>query len=391
MNAPAPLRTVVCGTNFGRLYIDAVRSHPGFTLAGLLSTGSRHSRELAERHGVPCHTSPDELPADIDAAVVAVPAAVMGGQGSELARTLLAKGVHVLQEHPLHPDELSESLRAARKAGRQFQVNTHYPHVAPVREFIEAARRLRRLQRVLFVDAAAPVHVLAPLIDILARALGGTRPWRLGDPVPPTEDVVAAAKGGAAEPAARGHRRSPADTAGAQPDPPRGPGQPLPLLAPRGRGDRRRGPDPGRHPRARAVAPADPLPRDSGHRLVFTPGTGAESLRLPASAVLGQAGPPPRISEIFSELWPEAIGEALDGFAAAVAEGGDPLRSAQQDLAVFALWRELMERLGPPELIRPPPRAPGAGCARGAGRSRGVGARRARVRGGRAAGPGPSR
>ncbi|MES0837477.1 Gfo/Idh/MocA family oxidoreductase [Nocardiopsis tropica] len=370
MNAPAPLRTVVCGTNFGRLYIDAVRRHPGFTLAGLLSTGSSHSRELAERHGVPCYTSPDELPADVDAAVVAVPAAVMGGQGSELARTLLARGVHVLQEHPLHPDELSESLRTARKAGRQFQVNTHYPHVAPVREFIEAARRLRRLQRVLFVDAAAPVHVLAPLIDILARALGGTRPWRLGDPVPPAEDVVAAAKGEAPLSLLHGAIA----------------GAPLTLrvhnqIHP---GDRDNhslfwhrvavGTEGGVltladthgpvlwHPRIHS-------PRDPGHRLVFTPGTGAESLRLPASAVLGQAGPPPRISDIFSELWPEAIGEALDGFAAAVAEGGDPLRSAQQDLAVFALWRELMERLGPPELIRPPapePLAPDVLAAPGA-------------------------
>ncbi|NKY99160.1 Gfo/Idh/MocA family oxidoreductase [Nocardiopsis alborubida] len=354
MSAPAPLRAVVCGTNFGRLYIDAVQRHPEFTLAGILSTGSRYSRELAARHGVPCHTSPEELPDDIDAAFVAVPAAVMGGRGSELARTLLDRGVHVLQEHPLHPDELSESLRAARRANRQFQVNTHYPHVAPVRGFIEAAGRLRRLQRVLFVDAAAPVHVLAPLIDILARALGGTRPWRLGDPAPVPEDVAAAANGEAPLRLLHGAIA----------------GAPLTLrvhnqLHP---GDRDNhslfwhrvavGTEGGVltladthgpvlwHPRVHS-------PRDSGHRLVFTPEAGAEALRLPASAVLDRVDPAPRISDIFSELWPEAIGEALDGFAAAIAAGGDPLRSAQHDLAVFAVWRDLMARLGPPELIRP--------------------------------------
>jgi thiazolinyl imide reductase len=349
-----PLRAVVCGTNFGRLYIDAVQRHPEFTLAGILSTGSRYSRELAERHGVPCHTAPEELPGDIDAAFVAVPAAVMGGRGSELARTLLDRGVHVLQEHPLHPDELSESLRAARRAQRQFQVNTHYPHVAPVRGFIEAAARLRKRQRVLFVDAAAPVHVLAPLVDILARALGGTRPWRLGDPAPVPEDVAAAANGEAPLRLLHGAIA----------------GAPLTLrvhnqLHP---GDRDNhslfwhrvavGTEGGVltladthgpvlwHPRVHS-------PRDAGHRLVFTPGAGAEALRLPASAVLDQVDPAPRISDIFSELWPAAIGEALDGFAAAIAEGGDPLRSAQHDLAVFAVWRDLMARLGPPELIRP--------------------------------------
>jgi thiazolinyl imide reductase len=349
-----PLRAVVCGTNFGRLYIDAVRRHPEFTLAGILSTGSRYSRELAERHGVPCHTAPEELPDDIDAAFVAVPAAVMGGRGSELARTLLDRGVHVLQEHPLHPDELSESLRAARRAKRQFQVNTHYPHVAPVRGFIEAAARLRKRQRVLFVDAAAPVHVLAPLVDILARALGGTRPWRLGDPAPVPGDVAAAANGEAPLRLLHGAIA----------------GAPLTLrvhnqLHP---GDRDNhslfwhrvavGTEGGVltladthgpvlwHPRVHS-------PRDAGHRLVFTPGAGAEALRLPASAVLDQVDPAPRISDIFSELWPAAIGEALDGFAAAIAAGGDPLRSAQHDLAVFAVWRDLMARLGPPELIRP--------------------------------------
>lgn len=354
MSAPAPLRAVVCGTNFGRLYVDAVRRHPGFTLAGILSTGSRHSRELAARHGVPCHTAPEDLPGDIDAAVVAVPAAVMGGRGSELARTLLDRGVHVLQEHPLHPDELSESLRTARRAGRQFHVNTHYPHVAPVRDFIEAATRLRGLQRVLFVDAAAPVHVLAPLIDILARALGGTRPWRLGDPAPVPEDVAAAARGEAPLRLLHGaiagapltlrvhHQIHPGDrdnhalfwhrvAIGTE-------GGVLTLADTHG--------PVLWHPRIHS-------PRDSGHRLVFTPGEGAEALRLPASALLGQAGPAPRISDVFSELWPAAIGEALDGFAAAIAAGADPLRSAQHDLAVFAVWRDLMARLGPPELIRP--------------------------------------
>ncbi|MFD3685075.1 Gfo/Idh/MocA family oxidoreductase [Nocardiopsis sp. NPDC058631] len=369
MSASAPLRAVVCGTNFGRLYIDAVQCHPGFTLAGILSTGSRYSRELAERYGVPCHTSPEDLPGDTDAAFVAVPAAVMGGQGSELARALLNRGVHVLQEHPLHPDELAESLRTARRANRQFQVNTHYPHVAPVREFIEAARRLRQRQRVLFVDAAAPVHVLAPLIDILARALGGTRPWRLGDPAPLPEDVVAAANGEAPLRLLHGAIA----------------GAPLTLrvhnqIHP---GDRDNhslfwhrvavGTEGGVltladthgpvlwHPRMHS-------PRDSGHRLVFTPEPGAEALRLPASATLGQVDPPPRIADIFSQLWPAAIGEALDGFAAAIAAGGDPLRSAQHDLAVFAVWRDLMARLGPPELIRPPdpePLAPAALAAPG--------------------------
>lgn len=351
-----PLRTVVAGTNFGRFYIDAVNAHPGFELAGILARGGAHSRALAGKLGVPCWTRLADLPGDIDAAVVAVPSAVMGGNGTELGRELLERGVHVLQEHPLHPDELAGSLRLARARGRQFRVNTHYPHVRSVRRFLRAATALRARQPVLFVDAAAPVHVLAPLVDILGRALGGLRPWRLDDPAPVSREVGAAT----------GDRTPVQLLHGAIA------GAPVTLrvqnqLHP---GDRDNhalfwhrvaiGTEGGVltladthgpvlwHPRLHS-------PRDDGHRLVFEAGPGAEDLLLPAAEVVGDpAGTPPRFADIFSSWWPEAVGAALGSFAEGIARGDDPLRSAGHDLAVFGLWRDLMARLGPPELIRPP-------------------------------------
>ena len=349
-----PLRTVVAGTNFGRFYVDAVRAHPAFTLVGVLSQGGARSRELAERLGVPCHVGVDEVPDTVDAACVVVPSAVMGGAGTELGQALLRRGVHVLQEHPLHPDELADSLRLARSVGRQFRVNTHYPHVASVRRFLRAAAGLRARQRVLFVDAASPVHVLAPLVDILGRALGGLRPWRLGDPAPVPEEVVAAADGRAPLRLLHG------TVAGA----------PLTLrvqnqLHP---GDRDNhalfwhrvsiGTEGGVltladthgpvlwHPRLHS-------PREEGHRLVLEAGPGAEQLALPVSEPLDDAAPPPRFDEVFSTWWPEAFGIALTDFAEAIGAGRDQLRAAGHDLAVFGLWRDLMARLGPPELIRP--------------------------------------
>ncbi|MDT0269018.1 Gfo/Idh/MocA family oxidoreductase [Streptomyces sp. DSM 44915] len=354
-----PLRTVVAGTNFGRFYVDAVRAHPGFELAGIVSRGGAQSRALADRLAVPCYASVDELPDTVDAACVVVPAAVMGGSGTELGQELLRRGVHVLQEHPLHPDELAASLRLARSVGRQFRVNTHYPHVASVRRFLAAAAALRARQPVLFVDAAAPVHVLAPLVDILGRALAGLRPWRLGDPAAVPDGVRAAADGAAPL------RLLPGTVAGV----------PLTLrvqnqLHP---GDRDNhalfwhrvsvGTEGGVltladthgpvlwHPRLHS-------PRDAGHRLVFEPGPGAEGLLLPASETLDGDGPPPSFAEVFADWWPAAVGVALTEFADAIGTGADPLRAAGHDLAVFAFWRDLMARLGPPELIRPGPPTP---------------------------------
>ncbi|WP_217131333.1 Gfo/Idh/MocA family oxidoreductase [Streptomyces sp. AC558_RSS880] len=386
-----PLRTVVAGTNFGRFYIDAVREHPDFALAGILAKGSGQSRKTAERLGVPCWTGIDELPDDIDVACVVVPSAVMGGPGTELSQALLHRGVHVLQEHPLHPDELSDTLRVARKRKLQYRVNTHYVHVEPVRVFLEAARRLRDRQKVLYVDAASPVHVLAPLIDILGRALGGLRPWHLGDVAAVGDEVFAASDG-----------RVPVRTLhGALA------GAPLTLrvqnqIHP---GDRdnhalfwhrvaiateggvltladTHGPVLW-HPRMHS-------PRDDGHRLVFRSGPGAEWLRLPTHSVVGDpAQDPHSFDGIFSDLWPSAVTDALSALRDAIGEGADVLRTAQHDLAVFHVWRDLMARLGPPELIRPPAPTPLAVADLTVSGSGGSGERRGRgpVQGGTAPEP----
>ncbi|WP_436775928.1 Gfo/Idh/MocA family oxidoreductase, partial [Yinghuangia sp. YIM S09857] len=181
----SPRRVVVCGTNFGRFHLEAIARRPGeYELAAILARGSAASRALADRLGVPFHTSSDTLPEDVDIACVAVGAAISGGSGTELAQTLMRRGVHVLQEHPLHLAEFTECLRVARKHGVQYRVNTHYRHVEPVRRFLAAARQLRQRQAPLFVDAATPVHLLHPLVDILGAALGAVRPWHIGDPAP---------------------------------------------------------------------------------------------------------------------------------------------------------------------------------------------------------------
>ncbi len=174
-------RVVVCGTKFGQIYLSALEEGP-FELTGILARGGARSAAYARAYGVPLLTDPDQVPDLADLACVVVRAGVVGGEGSELAEALLTRGVHVLQEHPLHPDELARCLRAARAASAVHHVNTLYVHLEPVRRFIEAARRLRGLQQPLYVDAACSVHVAYALFDILGRALGGLRPWAFGAP-----------------------------------------------------------------------------------------------------------------------------------------------------------------------------------------------------------------
>ncbi|MFE1485043.1 Gfo/Idh/MocA family oxidoreductase [Streptomyces fimicarius] len=345
MSTSTPLRVLVCGTNFGRFYAEAVRRRPGYTLAGILSRGSAASRAYADSLGVPFYAHPGDLPADIDAACVAVSSSISGGEGSELARVLMDRGIHVLQEHPVHLKELTDNLKHARSRGVQYRLNTHYPHVAPVRSFIDAARRLVARQRPLFLDAATPVHLMHPLVDVLGQAMGTLRPWRFADPVPLPAEIGAqpfrslhGVFAGAPLTLRVHHQLDPADrdnhalhwhriSLGTE-------GGVLTLADTHG---------------PVLWSPRLHIDRDGDRRFVLDgPGTGR--LGLGTTAVVGATG---TFRTVFSDLWPEAIGSALDGLREAVAQGGDALRAGQYDLAVCRIWTDLAARLGPPEIVRP--------------------------------------
>jgi len=170
-------KVVVCGTKFGRVYLAAF-GQPDFPfeLAGVLASGSQRSRRCAEAYGVPLYQSVDEVPDAVELACVVVGGSVTGGPGVQLAQSFLRRGIHVLQEHPVHRDELVACHRAAREAGVVYRLNTHYPHVEPVRRFIESANRLVQLQRPLFLDVQVAFQVAYTVFDILGRALPSTKP-----------------------------------------------------------------------------------------------------------------------------------------------------------------------------------------------------------------------
>ncbi|MEU3225931.1 Gfo/Idh/MocA family oxidoreductase [Streptomyces sp. NPDC006976] len=346
MSASSPLRVLVCGTNFGRFYAEAVQRRPGYALAGILSRGSAASRAYAESLGVPYYTDTGELPGHIDAACVAVSSSISGGQGTDLARALMDRGIHVLQEHPVHLTELTDNFKHARRRGVQYRLNTHYPHVAPVRSFIEAARRLVARQRPLFLDAATPVHLMHPLVDILGQAMGTLRPWRFADPAPLPADLgpqpfrsLHGVFAGTPLTLRVHHQLDPSDrdnhalhwhriALGTQ-------GGVLTLADTHG---------------PVLWSPRLHIGRDADRRFVLDgPGTGL--LGLGSTAVVGTTG---SFRTVFSDLWPEAIGSALDGLRDAVEQGGDALRAGQYDLAVCRMWSDLAARLGPPEIVRPP-------------------------------------
>ncbi|MGF1876281.1 Gfo/Idh/MocA family oxidoreductase [Photobacterium frigidiphilum] len=178
-----PLRIVVCGTTFGRIYMKAIAAMPTyFRLVGIVARGSTHSKNVAASYGVPLYKGINELPTrEIDAACVVVRAGVVGGVGADLALALLKKRIPVLQEHPLHLYEISQCLQAANAAKIPWSMNSFYPDVSSVRGFIRYAKVLRKHHELRSLMVTCSVHVLYPLIDILSESLGGLRPWSFSE------------------------------------------------------------------------------------------------------------------------------------------------------------------------------------------------------------------
>ncbi|MFJ2767104.1 Gfo/Idh/MocA family oxidoreductase [Streptomyces sp. NPDC087300] len=343
----APLRVVVCGTRFGQVYLSALRRCPErYRLVGIVAQGSARSVSLAEEYGVPLYASVDQLPDGVDVACVVVSSGVGGGQGVELATRLMERGIHVLQEHPVHPSELADCLRTARRTGTQYQLNTFYPHLEPVRRFIAAARRLVARRPAVFVDAMCAVQVSFDLLDILSEVFDGVRPWSLTAPpdgagrplsavdatvagVPLTLRVENRMEPGDDSSSLLLHRVTVGTDAGN-----------LTLVSTHG---------------PVIWSPVLRVPSDAVGRFLAGPGgAGPRAGDVPeASAeVLGPIEAP-AWGSVLEEVWPEGVLRALDQLGARMAAGGDPLQGAQRHLTVAHAWQELTDALGFPQASSP--------------------------------------
>ncbi|MER6384963.1 bifunctional Gfo/Idh/MocA family oxidoreductase/class I SAM-dependent methyltransferase [Streptomyces sp. NPDC001250] len=335
------LRTVVCGTTFGQFYLAALARMPEeFEVVGVLAAGSERSVECAARHGVPLYTDVDRLPGDIDLACVVVRSGVLGGTGTDLALRLLHRGINVVQEQPVHHDDLAACLRAARKHGVRYRLGDLYVRLPEVRRFIRAARTARERQPVAYVDAACASQVAFPLLHLLGEALGSVRPWGVSATAKDGDTPFAVLTGtiGWAPLTLRVHNQVDPDdpdnhlhllhrvtlgTAGGS----------LTLTDPHG---------------PVLWSPRLHIPEAVKNRFDFDDPDGSH-LAEPTTSVLSTAAPA-AYRNVLREQWPTAIGEDLRAVRAAIL--GDPLaeRPDQYHLTLCRMWQDLTKELGYPTL-----------------------------------------
>lgn len=327
-----PWRVLVCGSTFGQFALAAVHASPDMEAAALLARGSDRSVRVAQRAGIPLIVRAADVGeiGHLDAAYVAVRSGSMGGPGTELARELLARGVAVVQEHPVHHDELVSCLRAAGASGAAYRVGDLYPQLPAARRFTGAAATLRGLRPVRYATGAASVQVLLPLLHILGNALGGLRPWRLD-----------------AHDAGGGWRVLTGEIAGVptvlrvhaeiDPDAPDDH-----LVLPH---QVTVGTDAGDLGLTDVHGPVTWSPRlhvpDAVKEHLDVDGPGTGHLAEPPVVVLGPA--PPSYRELMATAWPAAIGRDLLALRA-----GPDARHGQYLLSLTRLWHDATEAVGYP-------------------------------------------
>lgn len=349
-------RAVVCGTTFGQVYLEGLsRAQAPVRLAGIVAAGSERSAACAKHYGVPLVTRLADLPAGVSIACVVVRSGLLGGRGTELAAELMTRGVHVLQEHPVHHDELAGCLRAARRHGVQYRLNSFYPDLPPVRGFLRAASALLRRHPARYVTAACAFQVGYALLDVITTAVGRSRPWEFsaGAAALGPFRVVSGRIGGVPLSLRIQYELDPANPDAGE------------LLL----HQVTLGTDAGELTLAgshgpvlwtdRPRIPADV--RDSSVPMYQLSGAGSGecwTLLWPSGApgapgAAGAAGTAGAAGQHdpYRLLWPAAAASAVARLAADITAGSDPLREGQRHLELCRMWQRLAELLGPPARV----------------------------------------
>ncbi|MBB5736255.1 thiazolinyl reductase component of yersiniabactin synthetase [Xanthomonas arboricola] len=176
MNASSPKtrRVLIVGAKFGEMYLNAfLQDPPGLELAGLLATGSGRAQQLAHAFGIPLYTAIEQLPDNIDIACVVVRSTVVGGTGTALAEAFLRRGMQVVQEHPMHPDEAERLQALAQAQGCAYWINGYYAHTPAGACWIDRARRVRQLldgETAQFAQLTTSRQLLYSALDLLLQA-----------------------------------------------------------------------------------------------------------------------------------------------------------------------------------------------------------------------------
>ena len=161
-------QVLLCGTQYGQVYLPAIFESKEFELAALLSKGSAQSKRIAQQCGVSLYNTVGDIDEQIDLAVVAI-----GGQaGTQITNDLLKRRVPVLIEHPIDIANIDTLISTANSHNTYCHTNSHFSHIAPIADFIRLSEELNNVSRAHIISVNCNSRTLFSTLDILMRAFG---------------------------------------------------------------------------------------------------------------------------------------------------------------------------------------------------------------------------
>lgn len=172
------LKIIVCGTTFGQFYMEAINRHRDeFEFMGIVAGGSERSKMCAKTYKVPLYRSIDELPEKPDIACVVIRSGALGGRGTEIAQKLIESGVNIIQEQPIHKDDMKVCIQAALKNKVNFMTGDIYVHLPEVKRLIRSVKAVMQLQKPAYIHVSICPQVSYPMVDILDRMFAPLAKW----------------------------------------------------------------------------------------------------------------------------------------------------------------------------------------------------------------------
>ena len=173
MNSTKKVLTV--GAKFGEVYLNSFSRHVGgLELGGLMATGSGRAYQLAKTFQIPLYKSVDEVPDGFHIACVVVRSTIVGGEGSKLAEAFIRRGMHVIQEHPVHPNEVARLQKLAFEHGVLYWINSFYCNARSGRVWLRASEKLKATLTMgaNYAQLCTSRQLLFSSLDLLLHALG---------------------------------------------------------------------------------------------------------------------------------------------------------------------------------------------------------------------------
>jgi thiazolinyl imide reductase len=161
-------QVLLCGTRYGRSYLDTIDDSKGLELGGILARGSQDSVRLSQQYGVNLFTCVDEIEEKFDLSCIALPQ----DAGVKIAMKLIQQQIPVLMEHPVSLVNLQLLLAKAKEYGTCCHINSHFAYLEPISQFISHCKKLNELSAAININVSCNSRTLFSVIDILMRSFG---------------------------------------------------------------------------------------------------------------------------------------------------------------------------------------------------------------------------